>query len=57
MRRAVNEHLPGLVLGVSLVGSIGSMMGVFYTSPENTIQKHAFWLVSIVPFYSKKKFK
>ncbi|KAI0066394.1 hypothetical protein BV25DRAFT_1970940 [Artomyces pyxidatus] len=35
---------PWLVLGVSLVGSIGSMMGVFYTPPEKTIQKHAFWL-------------
>lgn len=34
----------GVVLGVSLVGSIGSMMGVMYTSPENTVQKHAFWL-------------
>lgn len=37
---------PWVVLGVSLVGSIGSMMGVFYTAPENTVQKHAFWLVS-----------
>jgi hypothetical protein len=36
------------VLGISLVGSIGSMMGVMYTSPENTVQKHAFWLVSIL---------
>jgi FtsH-binding integral membrane protein len=35
---------PWLVLGVSLVGSIGSMMGVYYTSPENTVQKHLFWL-------------
>ncbi|KAI0053439.1 hypothetical protein FA95DRAFT_1674452 [Auriscalpium vulgare] len=35
---------PWLVLGVSLVGSIGSMMGVFYTPPENTVAKHAFWL-------------
>ncbi|KAL6304769.1 Bax inhibitor family protein [Sparassis latifolia] len=35
---------PWLVLGVSLAGSIGSMMGVFYTSPENTVLKHAFWL-------------
>jgi FtsH-binding integral membrane protein len=32
------------VLGVSLVGSIGSMMGVYYTSPENSTQKHLFWL-------------
>lgn len=22
------------------------MMGTFYTAPENTFQKHAFWLVS-----------
>lgn len=36
----------GLVLGVSLVGSIGTMMGVMYTPPENTVQKHLFWLVS-----------
>jgi len=35
---------PWLVLGVSLVGSIGSMMGVYYTSPENSVQKHLFWL-------------
>ncbi|KAH9044345.1 Bax inhibitor family protein [Lactarius pseudohatsudake] len=35
---------PWLVLGVSLAGSIGSMMGVYYTSPENTVQKHLFWL-------------
>jgi hypothetical protein len=35
----------GVVLGVSLVGSIGSMMGVFYTPPEQTFQKHVFWLV------------
>lgn len=35
---------PWMVLGVSLVGSIGSMMGAMYTSPENTFQKHAFWL-------------
>ncbi|KAG5716339.1 Growth hormone-inducible transmembrane protein [Termitomyces sp. T112] len=35
---------PWVVLGVSLVGSIGSMMGVFYTPPEKTIQKHLFWL-------------
>ncbi|KAI0319047.1 inhibitor of apoptosis-promoting Bax1-domain-containing protein [Amylostereum chailletii] len=35
---------PWLVLGVSLVGSIGSMMGVFYTPPENTVQKHLFWV-------------
>ncbi|KAH8099278.1 Bax inhibitor family protein [Cristinia sonorae] len=35
---------PWLVLGVSLVGSIGTMMGAMYTPPENTILKHAFWL-------------
>ncbi|TFK77482.1 hypothetical protein BDN72DRAFT_753295 [Pluteus cervinus] len=35
---------PWLVLGVSLVGSIGSMMGVFYTPTDRPIQKHAFWL-------------
>ncbi|KAF6754317.1 bax inhibitor family protein [Ephemerocybe angulata] len=35
---------PWAVLGVSLVGSIGTMMGVFYTPPEKTFQKHAFWL-------------
>jgi FtsH-binding integral membrane protein len=35
---------PWLVLGVSLVGSIGTMMGTFYTPPEKTVQKHLFWL-------------
>ncbi|TBU49863.1 Bax inhibitor family protein [Dichomitus squalens] len=35
---------PWLVLGVSLVGSIGTMMGAIYTPPENTVLKHAFWL-------------
>ena len=35
---------PWVVLGVSLVGSIGTMMGAIYTSPENTVLKHAFWL-------------
>ncbi|PCH34027.1 hypothetical protein WOLCODRAFT_63835 [Wolfiporia cocos MD-104 SS10] len=35
---------PWVVLGVSLVGSIGTMMGVMYTPPENTILKHTFWL-------------
>ncbi|KIM70336.1 hypothetical protein SCLCIDRAFT_1207667 [Scleroderma citrinum Foug A] len=34
---------PWLVLGVSLAGSIGTMMGVYYTAPENTVQKHLFW--------------
>ncbi|KAG6919043.1 hypothetical protein DXG01_009753 [Tephrocybe rancida] len=35
---------PWVVLGVSLAGSIGSMMGVFYTPPERSVQKHLFWL-------------
>lgn len=35
---------PWVVLGVSLVGSIGTMMGVMYTPPERTVLKHAFWL-------------
>ncbi|KAH9486370.1 Growth hormone-inducible transmembrane protein [Psilocybe cubensis] len=35
---------PWMVLGVSLVGSIGTMMGTIYTAPENTVQKHLFWL-------------
>lgn len=35
---------PWVVMGVSLVGSIGSMMGVYYTHPDNTVTKHAFWL-------------
>ncbi|KAF8640577.1 hypothetical protein AX17_000239 [Amanita inopinata Kibby_2008] len=35
---------PWVVLGVSLVGSIGSMIGTYYTPPEKTAQKHAFWL-------------
>jgi len=33
-----------VVMGVSLVGSIGSMMGVFYTSPDNVVGKHLCWL-------------
>lgn len=41
---------PWVVLGVSLVGSIGTMMGTMYTSPENTVLKHTFWLVR--PCYS-----
>jgi hypothetical protein len=36
-----------MVLGVSLVGSIGSMMGTYFTPPEKTFQKHAFWLVRV----------
>ncbi|CAK5264729.1 unnamed protein product [Mycena citricolor] len=35
---------PWVVFGASLAGGIGSMMGVFYTPPENTIPKHLFWL-------------
>lgn len=35
---------PMAVLGVSLVASIGSMMGTYYTPPEKTVQKHLFWL-------------
>ncbi|TFK94428.1 Bax inhibitor family protein [Polyporus arcularius HHB13444] len=35
---------PWVVLGVSLVGSIGTMMGAIYTPPENTVLKHTFWL-------------
>lgn len=37
---------PWAVIGVSLVGSIGTMMGAIYTAPENAVQKHLFWLVS-----------
>lgn len=37
---------PWLVLGVSLVGSIGTMMGVLYTPPQNSVLKHTFWVVS-----------
>ncbi|CAL1693990.1 unnamed protein product [Somion occarium] len=35
---------PWAVLGISLVGSIGTMMGAMYTAPENKLLKHAFWL-------------
>ncbi|KZV76396.1 hypothetical protein PENSPDRAFT_569917 [Peniophora sp. CONT] len=35
---------PWLVLGVSLVGSIGTMMGAMATPPENGLVKHSFWL-------------
>lgn len=38
---------PWVVLGVSLAGSIGTMMGVMYTPPEDTVLKHAFWLVRL----------
>lgn len=36
----------GVFLGVSLVGSIGTMMGTFYTPVDKPVQKHLFWLVS-----------
>lgn len=39
----------GVVLGVSLAGSIATMMGTFYTPPEKAVQKHLFWLVSHHP--------
>lgn len=38
--------ISGVVLGVSLVGSVGTMMGAYYTDPDNTVLKHTFWLVS-----------
>ena len=41
----INESL-GVFLGVSLVGSIGTMMGTFYTPVDQPVQKHLFWLVS-----------
>lgn len=34
-------------------GSIGTMMGVFYTPPENSAQKHLFWLVSEKMHYTR----
>ena len=34
---------PWAVMGLGLVGSIGTMMGTFYTPPENFIQKYALW--------------
>jgi len=34
---------PWLVIGGSLVLSIGSMYGTFATAPENYVQKYAFW--------------
>ncbi|KAI6047839.1 Bax inhibitor family protein [Pisolithus marmoratus] len=34
---------PWAVLGVSLLGSIGTMVGVYYTPPEKSGQKHLFW--------------
>ncbi|KIY52027.1 hypothetical protein FISHEDRAFT_36095 [Fistulina hepatica ATCC 64428] len=35
---------PWVVMGVGLAGSIGTMMGAMYTSPDNSVLKHAFWL-------------
>ncbi|KAI9830276.1 MAG: hypothetical protein M1826_004887 [Phylliscum demangeonii] len=34
---------PWVVVGVSLVASIGTMMGTYATSPDNYIQKYALW--------------
>ncbi|KAK2875003.1 hypothetical protein FQN49_001865 [Arthroderma sp. PD_2] len=34
---------PWVVIGASLVASIGTMYGTFYTSPENYVQKYALW--------------
>lgn len=34
---------PWVVLGAGLAGSIGTMMGVMSTSPENKLLKHTFW--------------
>ncbi|EJU00195.1 hypothetical protein DACRYDRAFT_81109 [Dacryopinax primogenitus] len=34
---------PWLVLGLGLVGSIGTMMGTLWTSPDNTLLKHTFF--------------
>lgn len=34
---------PWVVLGGGLVGSIGMMMGVMNTSPQNSALKHTFW--------------
>ncbi|KAI9734235.1 MAG: hypothetical protein M1834_002337 [Cirrosporium novae-zelandiae] len=36
---------PWAVLGVGLAASIGSMMGTFYTDPDNYVAKYAFWSV------------
>jgi FtsH-binding integral membrane protein len=35
---------PWVFLGVSLVGSIGTMMGTLYTPVDKPVQKHLFWL-------------
>ena len=34
---------PWLVMGGGIAASIATMMGTFYTSPENYIAKYAFW--------------
>ncbi|KAM5443498.1 hypothetical protein MferCBS31731_001271 [Microsporum ferrugineum] len=34
---------PWVVVGASLVASIGTMYGTFYTSPDNYVQKYALW--------------
>ncbi|PGH00759.1 hypothetical protein GX51_05640 [Blastomyces parvus] len=34
---------PWAVVGLSLVASIGTMYGTFYTAPENYVQKYALW--------------
>lgn len=44
----LSDRITGLVLGVSLVGGIGTMMGTMYTSPENTVQKHLLWGVCLL---------
>ncbi|KAK2790325.1 hypothetical protein FQN52_005593 [Onygenales sp. PD_12] len=34
---------PWAVIGLSLVASIGTMYGTYYTAPENYVQKYALW--------------
>ncbi|KAI9759904.1 MAG: hypothetical protein M4579_002029 [Chaenotheca gracillima] len=34
---------PWAVIGLSLAGSLGMMYGTFATSPDNYVQKYAFW--------------
>ncbi|KAI1937656.1 hypothetical protein LOZ66_003936 [Ophidiomyces ophidiicola] len=34
---------PWAVVGLSLVASIGTMYGTFYTNPDNYVQKYALW--------------
>jgi hypothetical protein len=43
----------GVVLGVSLVGSIGTMWGAMSTSPERPLLKHALWLVRILQLVAR----